>query len=137
MNTDPEDPLPLPPGFTIVEEIPAPKKKKKPYKRKRRRGPPKRVGRPPNDMRDSPSKRQGRRFHTVTLEEIVYIHLTELKKFYKMESMSKTIAKFIEPAFDKAFQDAMTLKKIAERKEKEREENAARIAAYNASKGKL
>lgn len=139
MNTDPEspiEPLPLPPGFVVIDPATVPKKKKKAYKRKRR-GRPKRVGRPPNDTRPSPSMREGRRFHTVTLEEIVYIHLVELKKFYKMESLSKTIAKFIEPAFEKTYKDALTLKKIAERKEKEREEIAARVAAYNSSKSKL
>jgi hypothetical protein len=135
-NEDPKEPMRLPPGFVIIDpEVPV--KKKKPYKRKRRPGPKKRVGRPPNDMSPSPSKREGRRSHTVTVEEIVYIHLKELQKFHKMSSMSKTIAKFIEPAFDKAYQDALSLKKIAERKEKEREEIAARLAAYNSSKGKL
>lgn len=139
MSTDDpkKEPLELPPGFVIIDPADAPVKKKRPYKRKRRRGPKKRVGRPPNDMTPSPSKRLGKRHHTVTIEEIVYIHLLELKKFHKMSSMSKTIAKFIEPAFDKAYQDALTLQKIAERKEKEREENAARIAAYRAGKGKL
>lgn len=139
MSTDDpkKEPFRLPPGFVIIDPADAPVKKKRPYKRKRRGGPKKRVGRPPNDMSPSPSKRPGKRHHTVTIEEIVYIHLLELKKFYKMSSMSKTIAKFIEPAFEKAYQDALTLKKIAERKEKEREEIAARVAAYNSGKRKL
>lgn len=139
MNTNPlQEPLPLPVGFTVVEPPPpappAPKPKK-PYKRKR--GPKRRVGRPPLDRSPSPSKRDGKRSITVTVTELVYLHLKELRRFYKLSSMSKTIAKFIEPAFDKAFQDAITLQKIQERKEKEREETAARLAAYRANKGNV
>lgn len=131
-----KDPLPLPVGFTIEEPPPTPPpapKPKKPYKRKR--GRPRRVGRPPLDRRDSPSKREGYRSYTVTVEELVYIHLKELQSFHKLSSLSKTIAKFIEPAFDKAYQDAITLQKIKQRKEKEREEASARLAAYRAGKG--
>lgn len=136
MNTDPDpttEPLPLPPGFVVIDPNAPPKKKKKPYKRKRR-GRPKRVGRPRNDTRPSPAMREGRRFKTIVVEEIVYIHIQELKKFYKMPSLAKTVAKFIEPAFEKAYQDAVTLQKIAERKEKERAEIEARVAAYNTRK---
>jgi hypothetical protein len=69
--------------------------------------------------------------------ELTYYHLKELKKFYKLSSFGKVIEKYITPAFEKAYQDAVILKKIEERKEKEREEAAARVAAYAARKGKL
>lgn len=137
MNTEPDkeeqEPLPLPPGF-VIGELPKPAPVKYKRRKKRRK---KKPGRPRTYFRESPSKREGLRHYTVTVEEVVYLHIKELKKFYKLTSMSKTIAKFIEPAFEKVLQDSQLLLKIAQRKEKEREEAQARIAAYRASKGSL
>lgn len=129
------EPLELPPGFEIGELPPPPPKV--PYKRRKRKRRKKKPGRPRKYVKESPSQREGKRYHTVMVAELTYYHLKELKTFYKLTSLSAVIEKFITPAFEKAYQDAVILKKIEERKEREREEAAARIAAYAASKGKL
>ena len=126
------EPLELPPGFEIgIPEKPAP------YQRRKRKRRKKKPGRPRKYAAISPSVREGKRYHSIIVPELTYYHLKELKKFYKLSSFGKVIEKYITPAFEKAYQDAVILKKIEERKEKEREEAAARVAAYAARKGKL
>lgn len=122
----------LPRGFSIVDPL-----KYFKLRKKKKRGPKKKVGRPRKEYKMPPSQRDGMRFHAISVPELTYIHLKELKRFYDLPSISKTIAKIVEPAFEKAFQDAISLKKIAERKEKERVQAENKIAAYFASRNKL
>jgi hypothetical protein len=109
------EPLPLPEGFEIAEPtppVPVPYKRRR--KKKRRR--PKKPGRPRIYVDLSPSKRTGVRHHTIMVPEITFIHLRELKKFYNLSSMGKTVAMAVEPLFNKAYEEAVILEKIEKRK---------------------
>ena len=110
------EPLPLPVGFEIGELPPtAPTV---PYKRRRRkkRRRAKKPGRPRVYVDLSPSKRTGVRHHTIMVPEITFIHLRELKKFYNLSSMGKTVAMAVEPLFKKAYEEALILERIEKRK---------------------
>jgi len=89
--------------------------------KKRGRGRPKKVGRPrkyrDHPLRLSPSYRKGARWHTITVPEEGYYMLKELSLFYK-KSMSQMMAEVVKPAFDKAYQESLTLERIAKNKEK-------------------
>ena len=93
-----------------------------PYVRKRKRGRPKKNGRPKKDrwqeMRASPSKRAGSRFRSVSVPEDLYFMLHEMSLFYKA-TKSSLLVNMIKPAFEKAHQESLTLKRINENRKKE------------------
>lgn len=90
--------------------------------RKRKRGRPKKNGRPKKDrwqeMRASPSKRAGSRFRSVSVPEDLYFMLHEMSLFYKA-TKSSLLVNMIKPAFEKAHQESLTLKRINENRKKE------------------
>jgi hypothetical protein len=96
---------------------------KPPYlkERKPRR---KKVGRPrkyrDDPYRLSPAYRATVRWKTVIMPEEAYMQLKEIATFYKL-SISKMVASLIEPAFQKAYEESMTLARIEANREKEKE----------------
>lgn len=93
---------------------------RKPLKN-RKRGRPRRPG-PARKYRDapfrlSPAYRKNARFHTITVPEAAYLMLNELSQFYK-KSKSQLILELVKPAFDKAYEESLTLARIAANKEK-------------------
>jgi hypothetical protein len=101
-----------------------------PYiRKKRKRGRPLKNGRPKEDIydqiRSSPSKRSGSRFKTVSTPEDVFFMLTELAMFYKM-TKSAYLVSLIKPAFEKAYQESLTLQRIAANKQKAKDETPER-----------
>lgn len=97
-----------------------------PYiRKKRKRGRPKKNGRPKMDISDqvrsSPSKRSGSRFRSISSPEDVYFMLCELALFYK-KSKSDIMRNLIKPAFEKAYQESLTLQRIAANREKAKNE---------------
>ena len=92
-------------------------------KKKRKRGRPKKPGAPRKYREDpnrlSPSHRKGARFHTVSVPEEAYAMLKEMSLFYK-KSLARVVEDLIKPAFDKAYQESLTLARIAANKEKAR-----------------
>jgi len=92
-------------------------------KKKKKRGRPKKPGPKvryrDNPTRLSPSYRKGPRWHSITIPEEAYAMLREMAKFYK-DSMAQTIAKIIKPAFEKAYEESLTLARIEATKEKAR-----------------
>lgn len=97
-----------------------------PYVRKKRK---KKNGRPKKDrwqeQRASPSKRTGSRFKSLSMPEDTYHRLRELALFYKM-SISKTITELVNPAFDKAYQESLTLQRIEANRKKAKDETQDR-----------
>lgn len=95
----------------------------------RRRGRPKKNGRPKKDnydkVRASPSKRAGQRWITVSLPEEAYYMLKELAAFYKV-GMGNYMYSIILPAFDHAYQESLTLQRIAANKQKAKDETQNR-----------
>lgn len=91
----------------------------------RKRGRPKKNGRPKKDnydkVRASPSKRAGQRWITVSLPEEAYYMLKELAAFYKV-GMGNYMYSIILPAFDHAYQESLTLQRIAANKQKAKDE---------------
>lgn len=96
-----------------------------PKKRKRR----KKIGRPkkpgpkvPRKQADrvSPSWRAGARFHSVSVPEEAYAKLKEIAAFYK-KPIGRMVEALVEPAFKKAYEESLTLARIAANKEKARE----------------
>lgn len=92
-------------------------------KKKKKRGRPKKDG-PPRQYREnpnrlSPSYRKGARFHTVSVPEEAYAMLKEMSLFYK-KSLARVVEDLVKPAFDKAYQESLTLARIAANKEKAR-----------------
>jgi len=91
----------------------------------RRRGRPKKNGRPKKDnydkVRASPSKRAGQRWITVSLPEEAYYMLKELAAFYKV-GMGNYMYSIILPAFEHAYQESLTLQRIAANKQKAKDE---------------
>lgn len=97
-----------------------------PYiRKKRKRGRPKKNGRPKlnvhQETRASPSKRTGSRFKAVSAPEDVYFMLSEMALFYK-QSKSEVPRNLIRPAFEKAYQESLTLQRIAANKQKAQDE---------------
>lgn len=95
-----------------------------PYVRKKRRkksGPKKNKKQP---TRNSPAKREGKRFKTVCLPEEGYYMLKELAAFYK-KPLGTYVCSLLVPAFKQATQESLTLQRIEEsRKKAERARNA-------------
>jgi len=96
-----------------------------PYVRKRLKpGRPKKNGRPKKDrwqeQRASPSKRTGSRFKSLSMPEDTYHMLREIALFYKL-SISKMITSLVTPAFEKAYQESLTLQRIEATRKKEKE----------------
>ena len=94
-----------------------------PYVRKKR-GRPKKVGRPKvnkQPYRASPAMRVGQRFKTVSLKEDAYYMLKEVASFYKI-TLGACIAQLVKPAFDKAYQESLTLQRIEETRKKAKNE---------------
>jgi len=91
----------------------------------RKRGRPKKNGRPKKDnydkVRASPSKRAGQRWITVSLPEEAYYMLKELAAFYKV-GMGNYMYSIILPAFEHAYQESLTLQRIAANKQKAKDE---------------
>jgi len=91
-----------------------------------RRGRPKKNGRPrtkrPSEKtRASPSKRVGQRWISVSLPEEAYYMLKEVAAFYKI-GMGSYMYSIIIPAFDHAYQESLTLQRIAANKKKAKDE---------------
>ena len=88
---------------------------------RRKRGRPRKNGRPKKDayekVRASPSKREGKRWISVSLPEEAYYMLKEVAAFYKV-GMGNYMYSIILPAFDHAYQESLTLQRIAANKEK-------------------
>lgn len=92
-------------------------------KKKKKRGRPKKSGAPrqyrENPTRLSPSYRKGARWHSVAVPEEAYAMLKEMSLFYK-KPIGRVVEDIVKPAFDKAYQDSLTLARIAANKEKAR-----------------
>jgi hypothetical protein len=88
---------------------------------KRKRGRPRKNGRPKKDrydaVRASPSKREGKRWISVSVPEEAYYMLKEVAAFYKV-GMGNYLYSIILPAFDHAYEESLTLQRIAANKEK-------------------
>lgn len=91
----------------------------------RRRGRPRKNGRPKKDsyekVRASPSKRVGQRWVSVSVPEEAYYMLKEVAAFYKV-GMGSYMYSIIIPAFDHAYQESLTLQRIAANKKKAQDE---------------
>lgn len=92
---------------------------------KKKRGRPRKVGRPKRDryedIRASPSKRPGQRWITVSLQENSYFMLKELAAFYKV-GMGAYMGSLLKPAFEQAYKESLTLQRIANNREKAKDE---------------
>jgi hypothetical protein len=95
----------------------------------KKRGRPKRSGPKKKDrydaVRASPSKRPGQRWITVSLPEDAYYMLKEMAAFYKV-GMGAYMQSLLVPAFDKAYQESLTLQRIAKTREKAKNETQDR-----------
>ena len=95
----------------------------------KKRGRPKKNGRPKKDRydsaRSSPSKRAGARWITVSVPEDAYYMLKELSAFYKV-GMGAYVASLLKPAFDQAYKESLTLQRIANNREKAKNETQDR-----------
>jgi hypothetical protein len=95
----------------------------------KKRGRPKKNGRPKKDRydsaRSSPSKRAGARWITVSVPEDAYYMLKELSAFYKV-GMGAYVAALLKPAFDQAYKESLTLQRIANNREKAKNETQDR-----------
>lgn len=93
-----------------------------PKKFKRRK---KKPGRPRKYIDDknrlSPAYRKTKRWHTVLLPEEQYLKLKEMASFYKT-SIAKMAASLVDPAFDRAYKESMTLARIEANREKDSHE---------------
>lgn len=69
--------------------------------------------------RESPSQRAGVRYRSISVREDTYIRLHELGRFYQ-KSIARVVADAIVPAFEKAYQESLTLSRIEANREKER-----------------
>jgi hypothetical protein len=91
----------------------------------RKRGRPKKNGRPKKDnydkVRASPSKRAGQRWISVSMPEEAYYMLKEVAALYKV-GMGNYMYSIILPAFDHAYQESLTLQRIAANKKKAKDE---------------
>jgi len=105
---------------TVVPAYPEPY-----IRKKRKRGRPPKNGRPKKDvfdeLRSSPSKRVGSRFRSVSTPEDVFFMIGELSIFYK-KTKSEILRELVIPAFDKAYQESLTLQRIAANKQKVKDE---------------
>ena len=91
----------------------------------KKRGRPKKNGRPKKDrydaVRASPSKRAGQRWITVSVPEEAYYMLKEVAAFYKM-GMGAYLHCLLIPVFDIAYEESLTLQRIAKTREKAKDE---------------
>ena len=91
----------------------------------KKRGRPRRSGPKKKDrydaVRASPSKRPGQRWITVSLPEDAYFMLKELATFYKV-GMGAYMQSLLIPAFDQAYKESLTLQRIANNREKAKNE---------------
>jgi len=117
-------PMPLKLRETVVPAHPEPyiRQSVRVALRKRKRGRPKKVGRPKkntydNMIRASPSKRAGQRYRSVAVPEDAYHMLKEVAAFYEV-GMGNYMYSLILPAFHHAYDESLTLQRIAENKEK-------------------
>jgi hypothetical protein len=92
---------------------------------KKKRGRPRKNGRPKEDtydsVRSSPSKRAGKRWITVSVPEEAYLMLKEVAAFYK-SGMGAFIQSLVQTAFDKAYQESLTLQRIDNTRKKAKNE---------------
>jgi hypothetical protein len=118
-------PMPLKIREQIVPAHPEPYARQSVRVAARKRGRPKKNGRPKKDnydkVRASPSKRAGQRWITVSLPEEAYYMLKELAAFYKV-GMGNYMYSIILPAFEHAYQESLTLQRIAANKQKAKDE---------------
>ena len=91
----------------------------------KKRGRPRRPGPKKKDrydaVRASPSKRAGQRWITVSLVEEAYFMLKELAAFYKV-GMGAYMQSLLIPAFDHAYEESLTLQRIAKTRQKAKDE---------------
>lgn len=90
----------------------------------RKRGRPRKLGRPRKNKqatRASPSKRAGVRWRSVSVTEDTYFMLQEVSAFYNV-ALGVYLYSLILPAFDHAYQESLTLERIAKTREKEKNE---------------
>jgi len=91
----------------------------------KKRGRPRRSGPKRKDrydsVRASPSKRAGQRWITVSLPEEAYFMLKEVATFYKV-GMGAYLHCLLIPAFDVAYDESLTLQRIAKTREKAKNE---------------
>ena len=87
----------------------------------RKRGRPRKNGRPRKSIyektRASPSKREGQRYMSVSMPEEAYFMLKEVATFYEV-GMGNYMYSLILPAFHHAYEESLTLQRIAANKEK-------------------
>ncbi len=118
-------PMPLKIREQIVPAHPEPYARQSVRVAARKRGRPRKNGRPKKDnydkVRASPSKRAGQRWITVSLPEEAYYMLKELAAFYKV-GMGNYMYSIILPAFEHAYQESLTLQRIAANKQKAKDE---------------
>lgn len=75
---------------------------------------------PESANRPSPSQRDGSRWKTITVPEETHVRLKELAKFYK-KPIGRVVEELVLPAFEKAYEESMTLARIQANREKEKE----------------
>lgn len=90
--------------------------------KKKKRGRPKKNGRPKKDryymVRSSPTKRAGARFHSISVSEEAYFMLKELAAFYKHPGMGAYLITLVQPAFERAYEESLTLQRIHKNRKK-------------------
>ena len=114
-------PMPLKLRETVVPAYPEPYIRQSVRVVARKRGRPKKNGRPKQSVyqkiRASPSKRAGQRYRSVAVPEDAYHMLKEVAAFYEV-GMGNYMYSLILPAFHHAYDESLTLQRIAENKEK-------------------
>jgi len=114
-------PMPLKLRETVVPAHPEPYIRQSVRVVARKRGRPKKNGRPKKSVyqkiRASPSKRAGQRYRSVAVPEDAYHMLKEVAAFYEV-GMGNYMYSLILPAFHHAYDESLTLQRIAENKEK-------------------
>ena len=114
-------PMPLKLRETVVPAYPEPYIRQSVRVVARKRGRPKKNGRPKKSVyqkiRASPSKRAGQRYRIVAVPEDAYHMLKEVAAFYEV-GMGNYMYSLILPAFHHAYEESLTLQRIAENKEK-------------------
>ncbi len=114
-------PMPLKLRETVVPAYPEPYIRQSVRVEARKRGRPRKNGRPKKSVyqktRASPSKRVGQRYRSVAVPEDAYHMLKEVAAFYEV-GMGNYMYSLILPAFHHAYEESLTLQRIAENKEK-------------------
>lgn len=118
-----DEELKLPPGFILKDDkleqvnVTGRRLARKPQKRK---GRPKKIGPKRTAYYYGKFTKIAAKFKTVSLLESDYTRLAELMKFYKVPSRPRMVAKLVQDAFDKAYEESLTLMRIEQRRERER-----------------